>query len=169
MKIQLLSDTHSSPYTLHPEADVIAHAGDFGNGLAAMRQFQAACIVRNAHGYLKILPYRHSRNEPCPTPPPTPSHPNISTTAPHLLQAHRLDLHALPHARQIRLCRGVRHGRSRRVGALCRRRPNPHFARYPMGGTSGPYAQLGVLPSGRCRLLLRPARNYATCHRHFGY
>ena len=43
MKIQLLSDTHGSPYTLHPEADVIAHAGDFGNGLAAMRQFQAAC------------------------------------------------------------------------------------------------------------------------------
>ena len=43
MKIQLLSDTHGSPYALHPEADVIAHAGDFGNGLAAMRQFQAAC------------------------------------------------------------------------------------------------------------------------------
>ena len=42
MKIQLLSDTHGSPYVLHPEADVIAHAGDFGNGLAAMRQFQAA-------------------------------------------------------------------------------------------------------------------------------
>ncbi|WP_311151549.1 hypothetical protein [Neisseria sicca] len=29
MKIQLLSDTHGSPYALHPEADVIAHAGDF--------------------------------------------------------------------------------------------------------------------------------------------
>ena len=43
MKIQLLSDTHGSPYTLHPEADVIAHAGDFGNGLTAMRQFQVAC------------------------------------------------------------------------------------------------------------------------------
>ena len=81
MKIQLLSDTHGSPYALHSKADVIAHAGDFGNGLAAMRQFQAACMVRNAHCYLKITPYRYSRNTPCPTPPPTPSHPNIPTTA----------------------------------------------------------------------------------------
>ena len=43
MKIQLLSDTHGSPYAIHPDVDVVAHAGDFGNGLDAAYQFQAAC------------------------------------------------------------------------------------------------------------------------------
>lgn len=43
MRIQLLSDTHHHPYWLNPEADLIVHAGDFGNGLRALTEFQAAC------------------------------------------------------------------------------------------------------------------------------
>lgn len=87
MKIQLLSDTHGSPYALHPEADVIAHTGDFGNGLAAMRQLQAACIVRNAHGYLKsrhidIQGMNHAQHpHPIRTSPRLHSHPLLRATA----------------------------------------------------------------------------------------
>ena len=85
------------------------------------------------------------------------------------LRTRRLNPHALPHARQIRVCCSVRHSRQRQIGTLCRRQPNLHLARYPMGGTAGPYAQLSVLPAGRCRPLLRPALNLATSHRQFGH
>ena len=37
MKLHLLSDTP------HPEADLIVHAGDFGNGRSGAQAFQAAC------------------------------------------------------------------------------------------------------------------------------
>ena len=43
MKLHLLSDTHGTPITPHPEADLIVHAGDFGNGRSGAQAFQAAC------------------------------------------------------------------------------------------------------------------------------
>lgn len=43
MKRHLLSDTHGTPITPHPEADLIVHAGDFGNGRSGAQAFQAAC------------------------------------------------------------------------------------------------------------------------------
>lgn len=43
MKIQLLSDTHGSPYYLDPNADLIIHAGDFGNGLSGAIAFHETC------------------------------------------------------------------------------------------------------------------------------
>ena len=43
MKLHLLSDTHGTPITPHPEADLIVHAGDFGNGRSGAQAFQAVC------------------------------------------------------------------------------------------------------------------------------
>ncbi len=43
MKLHILSDTHGQPITPHPEADLIVHAGDFGNGRRGAEAFQAAC------------------------------------------------------------------------------------------------------------------------------
>ena len=43
MKLHLLSDTHGTPITPHPEADLIVHAGDFGNGRSGAQAFQSAC------------------------------------------------------------------------------------------------------------------------------
>ena len=43
MKIQLLSDTHHSPYFLDENADLIIHCGDFGNGLAGAIDFHRRC------------------------------------------------------------------------------------------------------------------------------
>ena len=43
MKLHLLSDTHGTPITPHLEADLIVHAGDFGNGRSGAQAFQAVC------------------------------------------------------------------------------------------------------------------------------
>lgn len=43
MKIQLLSDTHGFDYYLDDDADVIVHAGDFGNGLKDAILFAEKC------------------------------------------------------------------------------------------------------------------------------
>ena len=43
MKLQILSDTHNSAYTLSDEADVIVHAGDFSNHLQGAIQFAELC------------------------------------------------------------------------------------------------------------------------------
>ena len=43
MKIQLLSDTHTFDYDITPEADVIAHAGDFSNNLSGCIEFADYC------------------------------------------------------------------------------------------------------------------------------
>lgn len=43
MKLHILSDTHGQPVFPHPAADLIVHAGDFGNGRRGALAFQAAC------------------------------------------------------------------------------------------------------------------------------
>ena len=43
MKLHILSDTHGKPIVPHPAADLIVHAGDFGNGGSGAQAFQAAC------------------------------------------------------------------------------------------------------------------------------
>lgn len=43
MKLQILSDTHNSDYTLSQEADVIIHAGDFSNSLDGAITFAESC------------------------------------------------------------------------------------------------------------------------------
>lgn len=43
MKLHILSDTHGQPVIPHPAADLIVHAGDFGNGRRGAEAFQAAC------------------------------------------------------------------------------------------------------------------------------
>lgn len=45
MKLQLLSDTHGSPYFIDQNADLIVHLGDFGNGLKGALNFMK--IVKN--------------------------------------------------------------------------------------------------------------------------
>ncbi|WP_289005354.1 metallophosphoesterase [uncultured Kingella sp.] len=45
MKLHILSDTHGQTVTLHPDADLIVHAGDFGNGRRGAEAFQAACAA----------------------------------------------------------------------------------------------------------------------------
>ncbi|MCG6504071.1 metallophosphoesterase [Kingella sp. SNUBH-2017] len=45
MKLHILSDTHGQPVIPHPEADLIVHAGDFGNGWRGALAFQAACAA----------------------------------------------------------------------------------------------------------------------------
>lgn len=47
MKIQLLSDTHGFNYFLDETADVIVHAGDFGNGIKDTMQFAQKCQELN--------------------------------------------------------------------------------------------------------------------------
>lgn len=43
MKLQILSDTHNSKYSLSDEADVIIHAGDFSNRLSGAIEFAEKC------------------------------------------------------------------------------------------------------------------------------
>lgn len=43
MKLQLLSDTHGSPYFIDQNADLIVHLGDFGNGLKGAVEFHENC------------------------------------------------------------------------------------------------------------------------------
>ena len=44
MKLQILSDTHCYDYTLDPTADLIVHAGDFGNnGMYFLLEFANKC------------------------------------------------------------------------------------------------------------------------------
>ena len=45
MKLHILSDTHGQTVTPHPDADLIVHAGDFGNGRRGAEAFQAACAA----------------------------------------------------------------------------------------------------------------------------
>ena len=47
MKLQILSDTHNSEYTISSEADVIIHAGDFSNQLSGMLKFAETCKKLN--------------------------------------------------------------------------------------------------------------------------
>lgn len=44
MKIQILSDTHNHKYFINPEAEVVIHAGDAGNGPGAMINFINTCL-----------------------------------------------------------------------------------------------------------------------------
>lgn len=43
MKLHILSDTHGQTVTPHPDADLIVHAGDFGN---AQRGSVSGCLRR---------------------------------------------------------------------------------------------------------------------------
>lgn len=43
MKLQILSDTHTFDYDIHPDADVVVHAGDFSNNLRGCLDFVNAC------------------------------------------------------------------------------------------------------------------------------
>lgn len=43
MKLQILSDTHNSEYTLSTDVDLIVHAGDLGNGLYSLYKFVEKC------------------------------------------------------------------------------------------------------------------------------
>ena len=45
MKLHILSDTHGQTVTPHPDADLIVHAGDFGNARRGAEVFQAACAA----------------------------------------------------------------------------------------------------------------------------
>ena len=54
MKIQILSDTHKNKYILDPEADVIVHAGDFGNGFYEMQRFADLCKEQGKE-YVAVL------------------------------------------------------------------------------------------------------------------
>ena len=47
MKLQILSDTHNSKYSLSDEADVIIHAGDFSNRLSGAIEFAEKCKTLN--------------------------------------------------------------------------------------------------------------------------
>jgi predicted phosphodiesterase len=48
MKIQILSDTHGNAYTIEDQADLVVHAGDFGNhGLMHLYQFVNLCELHN--------------------------------------------------------------------------------------------------------------------------
>ena len=49
MKLHILSDTHGQTVTPHPDADLIIHAGDFGNGRHGAEAFQAACAAAGKH------------------------------------------------------------------------------------------------------------------------
>lgn len=43
MKLQILSDTHNSKYSISDEADIIVHAGDFSNRLSGAIEFAERC------------------------------------------------------------------------------------------------------------------------------
>lgn len=43
MKLQILSDTHNSKYSISEEADIIIHAGDFSNRLSGAIEFAEKC------------------------------------------------------------------------------------------------------------------------------
>lgn len=47
MKLQVISDTHTYDYDIHPEADVIVHAGDFSNNLRGCLDFVDICKSKN--------------------------------------------------------------------------------------------------------------------------
>ena len=47
MKLQILSDTHNSKYSISEEADVIIHAGDFSNRLSGVIEFTEICKTLN--------------------------------------------------------------------------------------------------------------------------
>lgn len=43
MKLQILSDNHTFDYDIHPDADIVAHAGDFSNNLRGCLDFVEVC------------------------------------------------------------------------------------------------------------------------------
>ena len=43
MKLQILSDNHTFDYVIHPDADIVAHAGDFSNNLRGCLDFVEVC------------------------------------------------------------------------------------------------------------------------------
>ena len=47
MKLQILSDTHNSKYSISEQADVIIHAGDFSNRLSGTIEFAEKCKSLN--------------------------------------------------------------------------------------------------------------------------
>ena len=47
MKLQILSDTHNSKYSISEHADVIIHAGDFSNRLSGAIEFAEKCKTLN--------------------------------------------------------------------------------------------------------------------------
>ncbi|MDV4313670.1 MULTISPECIES: metallophosphoesterase [unclassified Acinetobacter] len=47
MKLQILSDTHNSKYSISEQADVIIHAGDFSNRLSGAIEFAEKCKSLN--------------------------------------------------------------------------------------------------------------------------
>jgi predicted phosphodiesterase len=49
LKLQILSDTHNSKYSISEQADVIIHAGDFSNRLSGAIEFAEKCksLIKN--------------------------------------------------------------------------------------------------------------------------
>jgi predicted phosphodiesterase len=47
LKLQILSDTHNSKYSISEQADVIIHAGDFSNRLSGAIEFAEKCKSLN--------------------------------------------------------------------------------------------------------------------------
>ena len=115
-------------------------------------KFQAICMPRNDCGCLNLA---ISGMSPCQTPTLIPSNQRMSTTVQYPLACWLIGPSPAT-TRPANLSMPWCTAQSPKMG----RGALPQAAEY---------AQLGVLPAGRCRLLLRPARNLAVCHRQFGY